>query len=70
MVLEGRAGRGHTRAGLAFVPMQMPREIALAIAGDAIAQNQIMHAPADIDRIDLDVAVVRERGGDVRMRSI
>jgi hypothetical protein len=30
----------------------------------------IVHAPADIERINLDVAVVRECGGDIRVRRV
>jgi hypothetical protein len=43
----------------------MAHEIALAIAGDAVAQNEIVHAAADIDRIDLHTAEVTQRGGEV-----
>ena len=41
VMLEGRAGRGELRNGIGRAAMQLSREIALAITGDAVAQNQI-----------------------------
>jgi len=43
---------------------------ALAIAGYAVTQDEIMHAPADVERIDLHIAKMRQRGGDIGERLI
>ena len=48
-----------------LISMDMAPEITFAIAADAYPQDQIVHATADIDRIDLNVAVVREGVCDV-----
>jgi hypothetical protein len=46
--------------------MEVTHEVALAIAHDAVPQDMVVHAAADVDGIDLDVPVVREGGADVR----
>lgn len=68
MVLERGALRGRERRIGAAV--EMAHEIALAVTGDAVAQDEIVHASADVDRIDLHETVMRERGGDVGRRLI
>ena len=50
--------------------MQVAHEIALAVAGHAVTQDVIVHPPADIQRIDLDVAVMGERRADVGVRRV
>jgi len=62
-MLEGGAGgRGERGGGVA---VEKTHEIALAITSDAIAQDQIVHASADVDRINLHVAVVGESRGQI-----
>jgi len=48
-----------------FVAVQMAHKIALVMAGHAVAEDVVVHASANIDRIDLHVAEVSENGGDV-----
>jgi hypothetical protein len=43
----------------------MAHEVTFAVGGHAVAQDEVVHAAADIDRIDLDVAVVGEGRADV-----
>jgi hypothetical protein len=43
----------------------MTHEVAFTVTANAVAQNEIVHAPADVDRIDLDVAMVGEGRRDV-----
>src|SRR6187402_858477 len=62
VVFEGGALRGGERGGVA---MEVAHQRALAVVEHAVAKDEIMHAPADIDRVDLDVAVMRDGGGDV-----
>ena len=63
VMLEGGAGgRGERRGGVA---VEKTHEIAFAIAGDAVAQDQVVHASADVDRVNLNVALVGERGGKI-----
>ena len=45
--------------------VNVAHQIAFAIVGHAVAQDQIVHAPADIDRVDLHESVVIKRGGDI-----
>jgi hypothetical protein len=52
------------------VAMEMLHQAANLIVLDAVAQDQVMHAAADIDGIDLDVAVMRERCAGVRERGV
>jgi hypothetical protein len=63
MVLERRAPGRRQRRGLA---VQVAHEAALAVVAHAVAQDEIVHAPADVDRVDLDVAVMSERCGYAR----
>ena len=48
--------------------MEKAHEIAFAVACDAVAQDQVVHASADVDRVDLHVAVVGEGGGEIGCR--
>ena len=50
--------------------MKEAHEIAFAVAREAIAQNQVVHPPADIQGVDLHVAVVGEGGRDSRVSQI
>lgn len=61
MVLEGGAAVGRQQAVSA---VQVAAETALIVAGNAVAENQIMHAAADIDGIHLHVAEVGEGFSD------
>ena len=63
VMLERGARGGRQRRGVA---VEVAHEAALAVALHAMPQDQVVHASADIDRINLDVAVVGERGADVR----
>ena len=54
----------------ALCPVEEAHQVSLAVAGHAIAQDEIVHATRDIDRVDLDVAVVRKCRADVGMWSI
>ncbi|MEJ1972301.1 MAG: hypothetical protein WDM96_07510 [Lacunisphaera sp.] len=81
MVLEGNAAGGGQpipaqratpleqglRGGLA---MQVAHQVAFAVVADAIAQDQIMHPAADVDRVDLDIAVMGEGGGEIGRRLV
>src|SRR3954468_1856773 len=42
------------------VAMQMPHQVAFPIFRHPIAEHEVMHAPGDVDRIDLDVSVMGE----------
>jgi len=42
----------------------------LAITGDAIAQDEIVHATADVERVDLDVAQMRQGRSGIGERLI
>ena len=66
-MLESGAVRRRKRCAVA---VEMAHEIALAVAGHAVAQDKIVHAPADVDRVDLHVAVISEGRGDVGVRCI
>jgi hypothetical protein len=50
--------------------MEKLNEIALAITGHAIAQDQVMHAPTYIDWIDLDEAVVIKGSSEAGCRRV
>lgn len=55
--------------------MEVAGQIALPIALDPVAQDRIVHPSADVDRIDLDVAVAAQgcrhgRGGDVEQHGL
>ena len=43
----------------------MANEVALAIAGHAVAENEIVHSTTDIDRINLNETEMIKGGGDV-----
>ena len=40
--------------------MEMPHQVTFAISANSIAKNQVMHTTADIDRINLNIAVMNE----------
>lgn len=63
MVLKGGA-----RSDTGFV--QVAHQASDLIVTDAVAEDEIVHAPTDIDGIDLDVAVMGERGSDIGNRNI
>ena len=44
-----------------FAAVQVPHQVSFAVAGNPVTKDQIMHPPADVDGIDLDVTKVRER---------
>ena len=45
--------------------MEMPHQIAFAISQNAVAQDEIVHPPTNIDRVDLNVTVMGQRSVDV-----
>jgi hypothetical protein len=47
------------------VAVEVAHEVALAVARHAVAEDEVVHAAAHVDRVDLHVGVVREGGGDV-----
>ncbi len=51
--------------GGGVVVVEVAHQVALAVIADAVAQDEIVHATADIDGVDLHVAHVSEGGGDV-----
>jgi hypothetical protein len=50
--------------------VQVAHEIAFTIPRDAIAQDQVLHASADVDRVDLDPRQVVQRRSDGWARSV
>ena len=62
VMFEGEALVGGERI---FVAVQMPHEFAFAVARHTVAENVIVHASADVDRVNLHVPVMRENRGDV-----
>ena len=46
------------------VSMQMAHEVALAMTGHAIAENVVVHAAADVDRVDLYITEMIDHGAD------
>ena len=46
----------------------MAVQVALGVGDDTGAGNVLVHASTDVDRVDLNEAVVREGGGEVGMR--
>ena len=50
--------------------MQMTHQVTLPVAGHAVAQDEVVHASADIDRVDLDIAVVAEGGAEAGGRGV
>lgn len=55
MVLKGKA---FARA------LKASREIPLTITGNSMPQDVILHAPADVDRVDLHEPQMVQRGSD------
>ena len=66
-MLESGALRGRQRSASA---VQVAQEAALPVAGDPVAQDVVVHAPGDVDRVDLDVTEVGDGRGDVGRRSV
>jgi len=64
--LVGRRRRAAGRVGAVEVALQ----VVLAIAGHAVAEDEVVHAAAHVDGVELHVAVVRERGSDVGERRV
>jgi len=63
MMLENSALGGRQRAG--GWTMQVAQQVALAISSHAIAQDEIVHPSANVDRIDLNKPAMRQCGGDI-----
>ena len=59
---------GEPQVGGQYFPVAVHvlHESALAIASHAVAQDVIVHAPTDVDWIDLHEAEVAQDGGDFR----
>jgi hypothetical protein len=64
MMLKRRAVRGRQRR---TVPVKVPHQIPFAVAAHPVAQNVVVHPPAHVERIDLDVPVVHQGGADIRV---
>jgi hypothetical protein len=64
VVLESLTVGGREWRGGIGVAVQVPHQITFAVTGDAIAKDKIVHPTADINRIDLNVAVMDERGAN------
>ena len=45
--------------------MKVANEVALAVAGHAVAEDEIVHPATDIDRINLNETEMIKGGGDV-----
>lgn len=68
----GLGRKGHEDAGVRNVVLEAGAsggvhervQAALAVVPDTVAEDEVVHAPGDIDRVDLDVVVVGEGGGD------
>jgi len=54
---------GHVSAGARAV--EVAHEPPLRVALDTVAQDVVVHPPAHVDGVDLDVAVVGQRGRDI-----
>jgi hypothetical protein len=67
VVLEGTALPG--REGIS-IAVKVSHQVAFAVAGHAMTKDQVVHASTDIDRIDLHVAVVSERGANIADGSV
>jgi hypothetical protein len=52
------------------IPVQVPHQFAFAIAVDAIAEDEVVHPAADIDRVDLNVTQVSQGGRHIRRRGV
>jgi len=52
------------------VPVKVLDQIAFPIIRDSVSQDQVVHSSGNVDRVDLDVAVMGDRGGDVWCRLI
>ena len=50
--------------------MQVAHEVALAITGDAIAEDEIVHPATDVDWVDLNEAMVSEYSREAGRRGI
>ena len=69
VVLE-RGALGGGEPAPALLPVKVPHEAALPVPGDAVPKDVVVHPAADVDRVDLHVAVVREHRSDVGGRGI
>jgi hypothetical protein len=58
------------KAGSQLVPVEVAHEVTLPVARDAVAQDVVVHPAADVDRVDLDVAVVLKRRPDPGRRGV
>jgi len=68
MVLEGAALGSRQRA--CGVPVQVAHEAALAISGDAVAEDEVVHPATDVDWVDLNEPVVSECSREAGRRGI
>src|ERR1035438_2203534 len=69
VVLKGRALL--RREPPAVLPaMEMPHETALNVPGNPVSKDVVVHPAADVDRVDLHVAVVREHRAHVPRRGV
>jgi len=68
MVLESGALGRWQRAGRAA--MKMADEVAFAIPGHAVAEDEVVHPAADVDRVNLGETMVSECGIDTGSRCI
>ncbi len=50
--------------------MNMAVQVAFAIVGYAVAEDEIMHPTANIDGVDLNAAVIGKGSGYIRRRCI
>src|SRR5437879_1854876 len=66
MMLEGCALGSRQWAGDGT--MKVANEVALAIPGDAISEDEIMHPATDVDGVNLDKTEVSERSPDTERR--
>src|SRR5687767_10707883 len=58
MMLEAPPFRGGQRLS---VPMEVAHEIALTIGRDAVPEDEVVHAPANVERVDLHIPMAGER---------
>src|SRR4051812_13944290 len=68
MMLERGALASRQRAGLPA--MQMPKQVAFPIIRHTVAKNKILHAPADVDWVQLNEAMMSERRSNLGHRRI
>ncbi len=70
VMLEGGArGAGARRrrsVALHVAAVDVAEEVTFAVVAHAVAEDEVVHPAADVQRIDLDVSVMGEGGGDIR----